>query len=515
MALAGAGIIALTTAGASRWPVAAAVNRFVLVTGSDTNFDKSPNDCTDPEAPCATIQHAINVSTAGDLIFLGPGTYFENVTVTADITVQGDGTGGSTVNGSDLDTVFRVGGGITAGLSGLTITAGNAQPATNTSGGAIVNNGTLKVNECTIVGNKAVNGPAGNEGGGIFNDGNLTIINTTISGNTAGSGGGIFNAAAGVMTIVNATINGNTAASGSGAVNAGTLSFTNTIIAGGQGGGADLQNSGTIASNVNNLIQDGSGSPAVTGDPLLGPLQNNGGPTFTHALLAGSPAIDAGDDSVLGEPFNLSTDQRSFAFPRLACAHVDIGSFELSSGVAPSISCPGDIRVVAPIGQESATVSFSVTASDPCGPVTATCEPPSSSTFPIGTTFVACFATNPAGMTSSCVFTVTVAALPTCIQDDTTRDTLRFDPATGAYEFTRCSTGQVVSGTATVTTRGAITTLQHSGPDRRLAATIDKTTRKASASLQLIAQRVTFTITDRNTSNNSCACQHAPSSTVR
>jgi hypothetical protein len=57
--------------------------------------------------------------------------------------------------------------------------------------------------------------------------------------------------------------------------------------------------------------------------------------------------------------------------------------------------------------------------------------------------------------------------------------------------------------------------LQHYSSDRRLTATIDKATRKASASLQLLAQRVTFTITDRNTLNNSCACQQAPASGVR
>jgi hypothetical protein len=55
---------------------------------------------------------------------------------------------------------------------------------------------------------------------------------------------------------------------------------------------------------------------------------NNGGPTFTHALLPSSPAIDAGDDSVLGVHFNLSTDQRGPGFSRKFGPHVDIGAFE-------------------------------------------------------------------------------------------------------------------------------------------------------------------------------------------
>src|SRR5262249_16240174 len=81
--------------------------------------------------------------------------------------------------------------------------------------------------------------------------------------------------------------------------------------------------------NSHNLIQDGSCSPAVSGDPKIGPLQNNGGPTFTQALLPGSPAVDAGDDSVLGSPPNLTTDQRGPGFPRKVGSHVDIGAFEV------------------------------------------------------------------------------------------------------------------------------------------------------------------------------------------
>jgi hypothetical protein len=66
----------------------------------------------------------------------------------------------------------------------------------------------------------------------------------------------------------------------------------------------------------------------LSGNPKLGPLQNNGGPTFSQALLSGSPAIDAGDDSVLGPPLTLTTDQRGPGFPRKSGLHVDIGAFE-------------------------------------------------------------------------------------------------------------------------------------------------------------------------------------------
>ena len=68
-------------------------------------------------------------------------------------------------------------------------------------------------------------------------------------------------------------------------------------------------------------------------DPILGPLADNGGPTLTIALLPGSPAIDAGDDSVLGAPHNLATYQRGPSFPRLQGTHVDIGAYEAAPAV--------------------------------------------------------------------------------------------------------------------------------------------------------------------------------------
>ena len=64
-------------------------------------------------------------------------------------------------------------------------------------------------------------------------------------------------------------------------------------------------------------------------DPKLDPLSDNGGPTLTHALMPGSPAIDTGDDSVLGAPHLLTTDQRGVGFPRKSGAHVDIGAYEV------------------------------------------------------------------------------------------------------------------------------------------------------------------------------------------
>jgi hypothetical protein len=200
--------------------------------------------------------------------------------------------------------------------------------------------------------------------------------------------------------------------------NGGTLNFTNTIISGSSAGSGDCLNNGTIGTNSHNLVQDGSCSPAVSGNPVLGPLQNNGGPTFTHALLAGSPAKDAGDDAVLGSPFFLTTDQRGPGFPRMACAHVDIGAYEFNAGTPPTVICPANIVTLADPGKTTATKSFTVTASDLCdGTLTPTCKiagtPVSSPfTFPLGVTTVVCSATNSQNLTGTCIFTVTVSCLP-------------------------------------------------------------------------------------------------------
>jgi hypothetical protein len=324
--------LALVVASGSHWRTRA-TDRLVVAAGGT---DSGGNDCTDPDQPCATIGYAISQSDPGDLIELGPGTYFENVTVSKNVTIQGDGTTGSTVNGNNTASVFTINSGITATLSMLTITNGNANDShVSVSGGGVVNSGTVIISNCTISGNSA-----GANGGGLENiEGTVTVINSTISGNSTGAGGGI-DTFGGDTTVVNSTIADNTASDGAGngggiRFSSGTLNLTNTIIAGNTGGDCD-NDGGTIGTNDHNLIQDGSCSPFVSGDPKLRPLQNNGGPTFTQALLTGSPAITAGDDAVLGNPYDLTTDQRGIGFPRKTGTHVDIGAVAFT--VCPTIT---------------------------------------------------------------------------------------------------------------------------------------------------------------------------------
>src|SRR5262249_11791067 len=207
-------------------------------------------------------------------------------------------------------------------------------------------------------------------------------------------------------------------------------------------------------------------------DPMLGPLQDNGGPTLTHALLADSPAIDAGDDSVLAF---LTTDQRGPGFPRKSCAHVDIGAFESAGG--PVITCPANITVGVSAGQSSAAVSFAANAADLCDTALAltyvagngTITSPS--TFPIGTTVVTAIATDSSGATANCSFTVTVVPFDICLIDDSTGNLLQWSSATGDYKFTQCALGGItLSGTGTARLVSSVQSLSDSKPDRRVAA---------------------------------------------
>jgi uncharacterized repeat protein (TIGR01451 family) len=304
----------------------------------------------------------------------------------------------STLSGNSSSTLsgaMSSGGGI-ANLGTLTIInstlSGNFASGGTTSGssgGGIANSGTVTITNSTLSGNSASNGSPGNNGGGIQNSGTVTITSSTLSGNFASggasaSGGGILNT--GTVTITNSTLSGNSASTsggtsfGGGITSGGgsgtTLTITNSTISGNsvsggsdQGGGIynggtvnirstiiaqntattsgpDFQ--GTLNSQGHNLIGNQSGA-MITGDttgnlpdgtnPLLGPLQNNGGPTQTMALLVGSPALDAGDNCVLDNSCMpaldgpITTDQRGFERQidgpdADTTATVDIGAFE-------------------------------------------------------------------------------------------------------------------------------------------------------------------------------------------
>ena len=311
------------------------------------------------DSGAGTLRQAILDASPGDTINFAAGITTINLLsdellIDKNLTINGPGANLLTVqrsSGADFRVFHIDSTSVVANISGLRIANGHA-PANFTtdgaSGGGIANGGALTIRNCTISGNTSGALFFGrSEGGGIYNRGLITISGSTISGNTAVFGGGIDNAGnatitsctisansngnlggsegggienGGTVDITSCTISGNSAEGnpGGGIANGGTVRARNTIIALNTAGcsfqgctptGLDV--SGALTSQNFNLIgnnagatitpqpADQIGTPGSPIDPLLGPLQNNGGPTETQALLSGSPAIDKGNSSGL------------------------------------------------------------------------------------------------------------------------------------------------------------------------------------------------------------------------
>ena len=269
-----------------------------------------------------------------------------------------DGRGGI---GGAGGAIFNTGTLTVSGSSFSNNTAGTGYYADG-GGGAICNYaGTATISGCNLSGNTAyIGGGAISSIGGALTVSNCTIANNRVLGFSgysydedgnvilvAGSssvGGGLFVPGAGTLSIDHSTVAGNYAVGGygdpgyegrgyGGGISGGAVQLYDTIIADNNAEiGPDVDAGGSVTSLGHNLIGNASGvsgfvaSDLLNVNPQLGPLQNNGGPTQTMALLAGSPAINAGDNANAG-----AYDQRGAGFPRIVGGTIDIGAFESSS----------------------------------------------------------------------------------------------------------------------------------------------------------------------------------------
>jgi hypothetical protein len=223
------------------------------------------------------------------------------------------------------------------------------------SGGGIANSGTITLIDTSVRGNQVRW-----HGGGIFQNGSMLLINTAVSGNIATYGGGL-RSYGGSVTLTNSTVSNNVAtdAGGGGLVNDGTMTLISTTLAENSAAqmGTAIWNQGTLS--LRNAIVAGDcdivatltslggnieseGNTCGLGHPTdlvfvpalllnLGPLADNGGPTMTHALGAGSVAIDQVPeaDCVDADGQPLTTDQRGLPRPETGGTMCDVGAFEV------------------------------------------------------------------------------------------------------------------------------------------------------------------------------------------
>ena len=332
--------------------------------------------CTGGSFPCDGSHPAVVVSMSGVTIQHGKSSNFGGGMINnGTLTLANSTIAHNTVSGTN-----DWGGGIynsgTLTLINSTV-ANNLSGSSNPFGGGIFNQGPMTIINSTISGNTT-----GGAGGGIYNIGKTaTITGSTISGNTAANGGGI-NKAGSPLIVINSTISGNFSTGGGGGIYAAsgtadlfnttvtnnlansdgvglgvgggvtnasssTLNFQNSIIALNENvivtGGGNILNlddcSGTITSQGNSImfaVDTGyctaNGAPTIV-DPNFGQLQFNGGLTQTHALLTGSPAIDAGNSGGCTDNLGaiLTSDQRGFHRP--VGSQCDIGAFEVQPDV--------------------------------------------------------------------------------------------------------------------------------------------------------------------------------------
>jgi hypothetical protein len=309
-----------------------------------------------------TIQ--FDSSLAGQIVGLSSG----ELLLDKSLSIIGLGANQLAVSANNLSRVFEVSAGMSVSIAGLTIEDGLAADGSgggvdngnggsltltscalsDNSGSAVFNSGgSLTVLACTFANN------FGGQGGAIYNGGSASVSNSTLADNSATVGGGLYARAGSVISIENSTIAENAAAVGGGLYvdPAAYVALTSTIVANNSSYTGTPDVAGLVHSGGFNLISDTTGSSGWIGsdlqddDPLLGPLQDNGGPTQTMALFPGSalsglpasPALNAGALGALSP----STDQRGSA--RNVDGAPDIGAWEFQDLSASVVVQPVDV----------------------------------------------------------------------------------------------------------------------------------------------------------------------------
>ena len=482
----------------------------------------------------STIQQAINASVNGDAVVVAPGTYVENInflgkaiTVTSEagpeVTIIDGNHLGPTVrfnSGEGQDSVLsrltvqrgdsainELGGGISIEQSSPTITDNIITHNTACAGGAGIGVfiGSPVIQGNNISGNLEAGclGPRGAGGIHILGDSSAQILRNTIANNAFQNGGGIRLSQIGNSPL---TIRGNIITGNDGAPTGGGIAVEgfspkltivqNVITRNSASWGAGIYIGDAAGEIINNTIADNFGSRG-TGIFLASiifltkyhnNIVTNPNPGASAFYCSGpevpflEPAVFKDNDFFSGgfRPFdgqcrsqvglngNISADPL-FVNPAAVDYHLRSGSPSIDTGDnsapnLPATDLDGYLRIQDGNGDGIAIVDMGVYETLPPAPP-----------FDI------------------------------CIQDDSSGSIFKFNSTTGDYQFTNCS-GLTLSGTGTLIKRGSVITFQHYASDRRVLARIDTSVNKGTASIQLFSPSATFTITDRNTANNTCAC---------
>ncbi|MCX7420675.1 MAG: hypothetical protein NT013_14210 [Planctomycetia bacterium] len=333
------------------------------------------------------------ITFAPSLTANGPATItlINGVLNISDVDILGPTESGLTISGNHQSSILFISGSNST-ISNLTFEDGKGQSG---YGGAILNAGRTTLVDCTFVGNETQG-----RGGAILNSGDLTLVNSTLSGNRADFGGAIFNSPNASLKLQQSTITGNVSNIGGGINNDsnyafgsrkvygndgfsdwqgyyiwefGSVSVSNSIVAGNSSvsdpSQSDFGGATDHISTTNSLIGDWQTSPDFDVATVLDPvLADNGGPTKTHALIAGSPAINAGalglipaDSMDLDGNGNrtepMPFDQRGASFARVLDGLPDLGAVEFDPS-QPTVNVSISSAAVTEDGSENLVFTF-------------------------------------------------------------------------------------------------------------------------------------------------------------
>ena len=282
----------------------------------------------------------------------------------------------STVSGNIADSssgggIYNNGGTVILTNSTVSDNFAFSTSSSKSSGGGIFNSGfgTVTLTNSTVSGNISSSTTASAAGGGIFNYGTVTLTNSTVSGNissapsSSSEGGGFYNFGTGTVTLQSSIISGNTATSGNEVYNAGIVNAASFNVFGhGDKTNAEAFSGFAPGTSDVNATSDGGGTPTALNAILNTALADNGGPTQTHALVEGSPAVDLDKDCST----ELTEDQRGE--PRPLGNGCDAGAFEspysttTTFTVTPNAGAGGIVTPdTAQVVNEGDTATFIVT----------------------------------------------------------------------------------------------------------------------------------------------------------